>query len=73
MANANPASKAEEPTTEVQVADAPVGPTKSKKAEKQSGPKVEFYGEGAEEVKFEIDPKAVLVRVYGSGVVLTDY
>ena len=39
----------------------------------KDGPIVEFYGEGAEDVVFEKDPKARLIRVYGTGLVLVDY
>lgn len=37
------------------------------------GPKIEYFGEGAEKVKFEKDPKATLIRVYSDGRVLVDY
>jgi hypothetical protein len=46
---------------------AEVKPTETK------NPPIEYYGEGAEDVKFEIDPKAVLIRVYGDGRIVTDY
>jgi hypothetical protein len=36
-------------------------------------PEIQFFGEGADKVKFEIDPKAKLIRVYGNGIVLVDY
>lgn len=45
-----------------------------KPAKKESNkPEIQYFGEGADKVKFEIDPKAKLIRVYGNGVVLTDY
>lgn len=36
-------------------------------------PIIEFYGEGAKDVKFNIDPNATLIRVYADGRILTDY
>lgn len=36
-------------------------------------PEIQYFGEGADKVKFEIDPKATLIRVYGNGVILVDY
>lgn len=36
-------------------------------------PEIQFFGEGADKIQFEIDPKARLIRVYNSGVVLVDY
>ena len=36
-------------------------------------PIIEFYGEGAEDVKFNIDPNATRIRVYATGLILTDY
>lgn len=59
MADANPAMKAEEPS--------------KKTVAKSSKPNIEYYGEGADKVKFEVDPKATLIRVYGNGIVLVDY
>lgn len=41
--------------------------------EKKDTPKIEYYGEGAKDVKFEVDPRAALIRVYANGVVLVDY
>ena len=43
-------------------------PTEEKKV-----PEIQYYGEGADKVKFEIDPKARLIRVYGNGIILVDY
>lgn len=58
MANANPASAAPKPP----------------KVPKESGrPKVEYFGEGAEKIKFTVDPKATAIRVYANGLILTDY
>ena len=36
-------------------------------------PKVEYFGEGAENIKFEVDPKATRIRVFADGRILTDY
>lgn len=58
MARANPANRAQ-PQQENEV--------------KQDGPKIEYFGEGAEKVEFNIDPNAVLIRVYADGRILTDY
>jgi len=41
--------------------------------EEKKAPKIEYYGEGADKVKFEVDQKATLIRVYSNGVVLVDY
>ncbi len=58
MANANPASAAPKP---------PKIPKDS------GGPKIEYFGEGAEKIKFTVDPKATVIRVYANGLILTDY
>lgn len=57
------------------MADAkPSRPVPSKKPEPpEGGPKVEFIGEGAEKIKFTVDPKATLIRVHANGIVMTDY
>jgi len=57
MAKANPATEVPEETTEVVTGK----------------PNIQYYGEGAKDVKFEVDPRATLIRVYGTGVVLVDY
>lgn len=41
--------------------------------DKSAKPTVQYFGEGAEKIKFEADPKAKLIRVYSNGVVLVDY
>ncbi len=41
--------------------------------EDKKAPEIQYFGEGADKVKFEIDPKAKLIRVYGNGVILVDY
>lgn len=58
MANANPVTPG---TKEVPVTD------------KSDKPNIQFFGEGADKVKFDVDPKAKLIRVYSTGMVLTDY
>ena len=60
MANAKPATAAPE--------EKPKDPKKETK-----GPKIEYYGEGADKIKFTVDPKATLVRVYANGMIVTDY
>lgn len=57
------------------MADAtPSRPSMSKKPEPpKGGPKVEYFGEGADKIKFTVDPKATRVRVYANGMILTDY
>lgn len=59
MANANPASAAPK--------------TPKVPAKEPEGPKIEYFGEGAEKIKFTVDPKAKTVRVHANGVILTDY
>lgn len=36
-------------------------------------PIIQYFGEGADKVKFNVDPKAKLIRVYANGMILTDY
>lgn len=36
-------------------------------------PIIEYYGEGAKDVKLNIDPNATRIRVYADGRILTDY
>ena len=45
-------------------------PAPVKKSDK---PNIQYFGEGADKVKFEVDPKAKLIRVYANGCVLVDY
>ena len=59
MARANPANKPQ--------------PNEGADIENKKEPIIEFYGEGAEDVKFNIDPNAALIRVYATGLILTDY
>lgn len=58
MANAIPASAA---------------PKAPKVPKESGGPKIEYFGEGAEKIKFTVDPKATVIRVYANGLILTDY
>lgn len=67
MANAKPASAA--PVEEVVPQEKP----KATKKVAEDGPKIEFFGEGAEKVKFTVDPKAKRIRVYAGGLIMTDY
>lgn len=59
MARANPANKPQ--------------PNDAAETENKQEPIIEFYGEGAEDVKFNIDPNATRIRVYADGRILTDY
>ena len=59
MARANPANKPQ--------------PNDAAETENKQEPIIEFYGEGAKDVKFNIDPNASLIRVYEEGPVQTDY
>lgn len=36
-------------------------------------PDIQYFGAGADKIKFEVDPKAKLIRVYADGLVLVDY
>lgn len=40
---------------------------------KDTKPVIEYHGEGAEKIKFTVDPKAARIRVYANGCILTDY
>ena len=59
MARANPANKSQSND---------VGEIENKQE-----PIVEYFGEGAEDVKVNIDPNATRIRVYATGLILTDY
>jgi hypothetical protein len=54
-------------TPEEAPAASPVVPTPNK------DPRIEYIGEGAEQVNFVPSPKAVSVRVHGNGLVLENY
>lgn len=36
-------------------------------------PIIEYFGEGANKVKFTVEPNATLIRVYADGRILIDY
>lgn len=57
MARANPANK----------------PQPNEAETEQNEPIIEYFGEGATDVKFNIDPNATRIRVYATGLILTDY
>ena len=59
MARANPANKPQ--------------PNDAAETANKQEPIIEFYGEGAEDVKFNIEPNATRIRVYATGLILTDY
>lgn len=50
-----------------------LGLEEPKKKDPKAKPEIQYFGEGADKVKFEIDPQAKLIRVYGNGIVLVDY
>lgn len=52
---------------------APKKTPKAPAVEPTGNANVEFIGEGADKIKFNVDPKATRIRVYANGVVLTDY
>lgn len=58
MANAKPSSPSRKP----EGASAPKGE-----------PEIKYFGEGADKIKFNVDPKAKLIRVYADGRILVDY
>lgn len=60
MADANPSRPAAKPP-------------KTPAVESKDTPIIEYFGEGAEKIKFTVDPKAARVRVYANGCILTDY
>lgn len=57
MANANPVDAAKSEETK----------------ESKSKPEIQYFGEGADKVKFKVDEKAKLIRVYADGLILVDY
>jgi len=64
MARANPANKPQPNEAETEKKE----PIILKKE-----PIIEYYGEGAKDVKLNIDPNATRIRVYADGRILTDY
>lgn len=69
MARANPANKSQSNDVD----ETKSQPNDTAETENKQEPIIEFYGEGAKDVKFNIDPNASLIRVYEDGRVLTDY
>lgn len=63
MARANPANKSQSND---------VGEIENNNNNKQE-PIIEYFGEGAEDVKCDIEPNATRIRVYATGLILTDY
>lgn len=59
MARANPANKPQ--------------PNDAAETDKKKEPIIEYFGEGAKDVKFLIDSNATRIRVYADGRILTDY
>lgn len=57
------------------MADAkPARPGKNEsKVDESKAPIIEYFGEGADKIKFEVDPKATRIRVYADGRILVDY
>lgn len=60
MARANPANKPQPNEAETE-------------QNEQNAPIIEYFGEGAKDVEFNIDPNATRIRVYATGLILTDY
>lgn len=52
---------------------APKKKSEGASAPKEASPVIEYLGEGADKVKFTVDPKARLIRVYADGRILVDY
>lgn len=48
-------------------------PQPDTQAPETNKPVIQYFGEGAENVKFEIDPRAVLIKVYADGRISVDY
>lgn len=48
-------------------------PQPKAEAPETNKPVIEYFGEGATDVQFEIDPRAVRMRVFADGRILTDY
>lgn len=48
-------------------------PIPTKPDDSQTGPVIEYFGDGAENVKFEADPKAKTIHVFNDGRILTFY
>ena len=65
MARANPANKPQ-PNDEAETEN-------NNNNNNKQGPIIEYFGEGAEDVKCDIEPNATRIRVYATGLILTDY
>lgn len=50
-----------------------LGKNEKPKAEEPKAPIIEYIGEGAKDIKFEVDPRATLIRVKANGIILVDY
>lgn len=66
MARANPANKS-------QSNDVDETENNNNNNNNKQEPIIEYFGEGAEDVKLNIDPNATRIRVYATGLILTDY
>lgn len=66
MARANPANKP-------QPNDVAETENNNNNNNNKQEPIIEYFGEGAEDVKCDIEPNATRIRVYASGLILTDY
>ena len=64
MARANPANKSQSND---------VGEIENNNNNNKQEPIIEYFGEGAEDMKVNIEPNATRIRVYASGLILTDY
>ena len=71
MARANPANKSQ-PNDGADI-EIKSQPNDTAETENKQEPIIEFYGDGAEDVKFNIDQNATRIRVYATGLILTDY
>ena len=67
MARANPANKSQ--SNDVGEIENNNNNNNNNKQE----PIIEYFGEGAEDMKVDIEPNATRIRVYASGLILTDY
>lgn len=71
MARANPANKSQ-PNDGADI-EIKSQPNDGADIENKQDPIIEYFGEGAENVKFNTDPNATRIRVYATGLILTDY
>lgn len=68
MARANPANKPQPQPNEANETE-----QNEANATEKNEPIIEYFGEGAKDVEANIDPKATRIRVYATGLILTDY